>query len=105
MAVPPFLRAQRLRGQQTQPVDVRLIDSVATDRRRATITPADAIQPGDRLRFAEPASGNVCLLGTLEAEVAAIDGDTVILVFAFSEPVLSEIIALLTPPAAGSAAP
>lgn len=105
MSVPPLLRAQCLRGPRAVLVDVHLLESLASDRRRARITPEGAVQPGDRLRFGEPTGGNVCLLGALEAEVAAIDDDTAVLVFPFSDPILSEMIALLAPPEAGSAAP
>lgn len=105
MSVPILLRAQSLRGSRIVAVEVRLLDSLASNQRRAVIAPAGAIAIGDRLRFGEPAGGNVCLLGTLEAKVAAIDGDTAVLVFPFIEPILSEMIDLLAPPAAGSTAP
>jgi hypothetical protein len=94
-----------MRGPRTVPVDVHFLESLAGDRRRARIIPEGAVQQGDRLRFGEPAGGNVCLLGTLEAEVVAIDGDTAVLVFTVAEPFLSEAIDLLTPPKAGSTAP
>ena len=63
------LEGVRLRGELRANVAVNLIERLGDDRWRALARPAKRLQAGDRVHFGH--DGSVCLLGALDATVAA----------------------------------
>lgn len=87
-----ILHGRRFRAAGSIPVAAELLAPLADDRWRASITPADLIAPGDRLRFGEPSESTVCLLSFLDADVVSMSGETAVLAFAFCGPALTEAL-------------
>jgi S-adenosylmethionine:tRNA ribosyltransferase-isomerase len=93
--IPAALHGKRLgRGTTTPRIEVLLHRRVDDCRWQAFAKPARKLATGDRLRFG--AQGRVCLLDDLEATVEAKgEGGEITLRFAFSGPVLDEVIAAI----------
>ena len=84
--------AGRRLGRGTEPlISVLLLERVNGSQWRALAKPGRRLTIGDRIRFG--GEGRVCLLGTLEATVAAKgEGGEVTLAFDVSGPILDEFI-------------
>ena len=67
--IPAALRGERIRGEARASVSVNLIKRIDESRWRALARPAKRLAAGDLIRFGNEA--RVCLLGSLEATVAA----------------------------------
>ncbi len=67
--IPAALSGERIRGNARAHVSVNLIRRIDESRWRAFARPAKRLVPGDLIRFGNEA--RVCLLGSLEATVAA----------------------------------
>lgn len=81
----------RTRGEAQSKVVFNLVKRLGEDRWRAFARPAKRLKVGDRVSFGH--DGRVCLLGTLEAVVAAMaDGGEVELAFSLHGPYLDEAI-------------
>jgi S-adenosylmethionine:tRNA ribosyltransferase-isomerase len=65
------LRGERIRGSARAAVSFNLHRRLSPDRWRAFAQPAKRLAAGDRIRFGH--EERVCLLGTLEATVAAVE--------------------------------
>ena len=82
----------RFRGEETARIEAALLERLDACRWRARITPVARVRAGDRLRFGEGSESMACLLAFLDAEVQSIQGDNVVLAFAFEGPALDEAI-------------
>jgi S-adenosylmethionine:tRNA ribosyltransferase-isomerase len=92
--IPAALTGRRIGRGEEPVVEVLLHRRLDESHWAAFARPGKRLKPGDRLRFG--AEGRVCLLGSLEAVVAAKgEGGEVTLAFDFSGPVLDEAIAAL----------
>ena len=90
--IPAALSGRRRRGEQTARVDVMLHKRVDASRWRAFARPAKRLAAGDRIQFG--ASGEMCLLGALDATVEARgEGGEVVLAFDLAGPDLDLAIA------------
>lgn len=67
--IPAALEGERRRGDLKAHVALMLIERLAPDRWRALARPAKRLQVGDRLHFGH--DGDMCMLGALDATVAA----------------------------------
>jgi S-adenosylmethionine:tRNA ribosyltransferase-isomerase len=67
--IPAALQGVRIRGEARARVSVNLIERIDESRWRALARPAKRLEAGDLIRFGNEA--RVCLLGSLEATVAA----------------------------------
>jgi S-adenosylmethionine:tRNA ribosyltransferase-isomerase len=91
------LRGERLRGEQRAIVSFNLHKRLDESRWLAFARPAKRLKGGDRVRFGH--DGRVCLLGQLEATVAALrDAGEVELSFSLHGPYLDEAIEALGDP-------
>jgi S-adenosylmethionine:tRNA ribosyltransferase-isomerase len=90
--IPAALSGVRLgRGAATPRIEVLLHQRIDASHWKAFAKPGKKLQVGDRLRFG--AEGRVCLLGDLDATVAAKgEAGEITLAFDFSGPVLDEAI-------------
>ena len=89
--IPAALDGVRVRGDLSSHVSFNLLRRVDDSRWRALARPAKRLAAGDRVRFGE--GGNVCLLGALEATVAArLDAGEVELLFDLAGPDLDQAI-------------
>ena len=88
--IPAQLSGRRI-GRDTEPkIEATLINRLDGSRWRALVKPAKKLLPGDRIRFGN--EGKVCLLGHLDAEVAAKgDEGEVTLSFSFHGPALDRL--------------
>ncbi len=91
--IPARLIGRRIgRGASEPRIEVTLHMRLDGSTWKAFARPARKLEVGDRLRFGE--EGRLCLLGTLDAEVAARgEGGEVTLAFAFHGPTLDAAIA------------
>ncbi|MEP9353559.1 tRNA preQ1(34) S-adenosylmethionine ribosyltransferase-isomerase QueA [Xanthobacter sp. KR7-65] len=91
--IPAALEGIRTRaGGAEVRMEATLVKRLAPDRWRAFAKPGKRLKVGDRIRFG--AEGSTCLLGALDATVAAKDEDgTVALAFDLSGPALDEAVA------------
>lgn len=91
------LKGRRI-GRETEPkIEATLIKRLDGSRWQALVKPAKKLTAGDRIRFGN--EGKVCLLGHLDAEVEAKDGEgEVTLSFSFHGPALDQAIADLGSP-------
>ncbi|MDX2205248.1 MAG: tRNA preQ1(34) S-adenosylmethionine ribosyltransferase-isomerase QueA [Hyphomicrobiaceae bacterium] len=86
------LQGTRVRQDASARVAFNLFQRLGDSRWRAFARPAKRLRVGDRIRFGH--EGRVCLIGTLEAEVAAIgEGGAVDLAFSLHGAYLDEAIA------------
>lgn len=69
--IPAALEGVRVRGPHETPVSFNLTKRVDESRWRAFAQPARRLKVGDLIRFGASGDGRVCLLGTLDATVAA----------------------------------
>jgi S-adenosylmethionine:tRNA ribosyltransferase-isomerase len=92
--IPAALSGRRI-GRGVEPeIDVLLHQRLDASRWLAFAKPGKRLREGDRLRFGS--ESRVCLLGALEATVAAKgEGGEITLAFDFSGPVLDEAVAAL----------
>src|SRR5262249_4461823 len=91
------LQGERAREGHRAFITFNLHRRVDASRWRAFARPVKRLAPGDRIRFGH--EGRVCLLGTLEATVAAIgDAGEVELSFSLHGAYLDEAIAILGDP-------
>ena len=91
------LTGERLRGEQRATVSFNLHKRLDESRWLAFARPAKRLKPGDRLRFGH--DGRVCLLGQLEATIAAVGASgEVELSFSLHGPYLDEAIEALGDP-------
>ena len=92
--IPARLSGVRERDGSTVRVEATLHKRLGPSRWTAFMRPGKRLHPGDRVRFGE--GGEVCLLGALDATVAAKhDGGEVELVFDLQGPALDEAIRTL----------
>lgn len=91
--IPAALEGVRSReGGSDVAVEATLIKRLAPDRWRAFAKPGKRLRVGDRIRFG--GEGGACLIGTLDATVAAKEEDgSIVLAFDFSGDVLDEAVA------------
>ena len=88
------LLGRRVRGDVSAEIEITLHKRIDGSTWRAFTRPAKRLKEGDIITFGH--DGRVCLLGTLEATVAARgEGGDVTLSFVFHGPVLDEAIATL----------
>ena len=91
------LHGERLRGESRAAISFNLHKRVDESRWRAFARPAKRLSPGDRIRFGN--EGRVCLLGNLDATVAAIgEAGEVELSFSLHGAYLDEAIEALGDP-------
>ncbi|MEZ5820285.1 MAG: tRNA preQ1(34) S-adenosylmethionine ribosyltransferase-isomerase QueA [Bradyrhizobium sp.] len=92
--IPAQLKGRRI-GRETEPkIEATLIKRLDGSHWQALVKPAKKLAVGDRIRFGN--EGKVCLLGHLDAEVAAKGEEgEVTLAFAFHGPALDQAIAEL----------
>jgi S-adenosylmethionine:tRNA ribosyltransferase-isomerase len=91
--IPAALEGTRVRGEVTARVAVNLVKRTGPSEWRALARPAKRLQPGDRIAFGV-SEGNACLLGRLDATVAAKgDAGEVTLRFDLSDAYLDDAIA------------
>jgi S-adenosylmethionine:tRNA ribosyltransferase-isomerase len=91
------LQGERSRGENRAAIDFNLHRRLDESRWRAFARPAKRLAVGDRIRFGH--EGRVCLLGTLDATVAAIgEAGEVELSFSLHGAYLDEAIAALGDP-------
>jgi S-adenosylmethionine:tRNA ribosyltransferase-isomerase len=77
-------------------IEAMLHRRVGADRWKAFVRPAKRLAPGDRIAFGEGRGSNVCLLGSLDADVESKgEGGDVTLRFDLTGPALDEAIAAL----------
>ena len=94
--IPAALKGVRVRGPHETPVAFNLTKRVDESRWRAFAQPARRLKVGDLIRFGAETDGRVCLLGTLDATVAAKhDNGEVELAFSFHSAFLDEAIEAL----------
>lgn len=94
--IPAALEGVRVRGPHETPVAFNLTKRVDESRWRAFAQPARRLKVGDLIRFGAETDGRVCLLGTLDAAVAAKhDNGEVELAFSFHSAFLDEAIEAL----------
>lgn len=94
--IPSRLRGRRFRGETSAAIEIMLHKRETADRWLAFARPAKKLALGETVVFGEPAAGNACELGRLEAEVVSKgEGGEVGLRFALSGPALDEAIARL----------
>ena len=94
--IPAALEGVRVRGPHETPVAFNLTKRVDESRWRAFAQPARRLKVGDLIRFGAETDGRVCLLGTLDAMVAAKhDNGEVELAFSFHSAFLDEAIEAL----------
>lgn len=93
--IPAQLEGVRYRDEATANVSVTLLKPVDGSRWQAMAKPAKRLKEGDRIAFGE--RGNVCLLGTLWADVERRmeEGGEILLSFDFHGSMLDEAIAML----------
>ena len=93
--IPAQLEGVRYRDEATANVSVTLLRPVDGSRWQAMAKPAKRLREGDRIAFGE--RGNVCLLGTLWADVESKseEGGEILLSFDFHGGMLDEAIAML----------
>lgn len=90
--IPARLSGTRHRGSATASIDATLHMRLDPDRWKAFIRPAKRVEAGDRLQFGH--SGNLCLMGTLDATVEEKgEAGEVILAFDLTSAALDEAIA------------
>jgi S-adenosylmethionine:tRNA ribosyltransferase-isomerase len=91
------LRGERARGENRAVIDFNLHRRLDESRWRAFARPAKRLAVGDRIRFGH--EGRVCLLGTLDATIAAVgEAGEVELSFSLHGAYLDEAIAALGDP-------
>jgi S-adenosylmethionine:tRNA ribosyltransferase-isomerase len=91
------LRGERARGENRATIDFNLHRRLDESRWRAFARPAKRLAVGDRIRFGH--EGRVCLLGTLDATIAAVgEAGEVELSFSLHGAYLDEAIAALGDP-------
>jgi S-adenosylmethionine:tRNA ribosyltransferase-isomerase len=91
------LRGERARGENRATIDFNLHRRLDESRWRAFARPAKRLAVGDRVRFGH--DGRVCLLGTLDATIAAVgEAGEVELSFSLQGAYLDEAIAALGDP-------
>src|SRR3974390_392827 len=61
----------RVRGDSAARIEATLIKRIDDSRWRALVRPAKKLKIGERIRFGERSESNVCLIGSLDAEVEA----------------------------------
>src|SRR5690606_37398689 len=89
--IPAQLTGLRRRDEAVAQVDATLHMRVAPDEWRAFLRPAKRVQVGDRISFGH--TGNLCLLGTLDATVEEKgEGGEALLRFDFSGPTLDDAL-------------
>jgi S-adenosylmethionine:tRNA ribosyltransferase-isomerase len=94
--IPAALEGMRVRGPHETPVSFNLTKRVDESRWRAFAQPAKRLKVGDLIRFGAETDGRVCLLGTLDATVAAKhENGEVELAFSFHSAFLDEAIEAL----------
>lgn len=94
--IPAALEGVRVRGPHETPVSFNLTKRVDESRWRAFAQPAKRLKVGDLIRFGAETDGRVCLLGTLDATVAAKhENGEVELAFSFHSAFLDEAIEAL----------
>ena len=94
--IPAQLSGRRVGGASEPRIEATLIKRLDGSRWQALVRPARKLKAGDVVRFGEEGQGesSVCLLGQLDATVAAKDeAGEVTLAFAFHGPVLDQAIA------------
>ncbi len=92
--IPAALTGLRIRGEHEARVEFNLHKRIDESRWRAFARPAKRLEPGDRVRFGD--EGRVCLMGTLDATVAAKgEGGGVELAFSVHGAYLDEAIGVL----------
>ena len=90
--IPAALSGVRMRGETRAKVDFNLTKRVADNSWRAFARPAKRLEPGDRVQFGH--GGDTCLLGSLDATVAAKgEAGEVTLAFDLSGAALDDAIA------------
>jgi S-adenosylmethionine:tRNA ribosyltransferase-isomerase len=90
--IPAELKGTRTRGSASAQISVTLTERLDAARWRALARPAKRLKPGDHIAFGD--GSNVCLLGSLDAEIQELgDAGEVTLAFALSGSVLDEAIA------------
>ncbi len=90
--IPAALTGRRTRGETTAEIDVLLTKRLDASRWRAFARPAKRLKEGDRIRFG--GEGRVCLMGVLDATVAAKgEGGEVELAFSLADAYLDQAIA------------
>lgn len=95
--IPAALKGTRTRGTAVAHVEVNLHKRVDESRWRAFARPAKRLEVGDQIQFGD--EGRVCLMGTLNATVAAKgEGGEVELAFSLHGAYLDEAIELLGNP-------
>jgi S-adenosylmethionine:tRNA ribosyltransferase-isomerase len=82
----------RFRGEERARVAAALVERLDASRWRARVEPVERVRAGDRLRFGESSESTACLLAFLDAEAQSVQGEDVVLAFAFSGPALDEAI-------------
>jgi S-adenosylmethionine:tRNA ribosyltransferase-isomerase len=92
------LRGLRFRGAESFPIEVFLLAKADEQSCRARISPASAVEIGDRLRFGESSESMACLLGFLDADIFEKTGDEVLLAFHFTGAALDEALERLCQP-------
>jgi S-adenosylmethionine:tRNA ribosyltransferase-isomerase len=89
--IPAALKGTRTRGEAAAQVAVNLTERLDDSRWRALARPAKRLEPGDRIQFGD--CHNVCVLGSLDATVAAKGADgEVTLAFDLGGPALHDAI-------------
>jgi S-adenosylmethionine:tRNA-ribosyltransferase-isomerase (queuine synthetase) len=86
------LRGLRFRGAENFKIEVLLLAKADEQSWRVRISPASAVEIGDRLRFGETSESMACLLGFLDADIVEKTGDEVVLAFHFTGPALDEAL-------------
>ncbi|MCW2314756.1 hypothetical protein SAMN06265338_102484 [Rhodoblastus acidophilus] len=90
MTEPPRLAGLRFRRGESVRIEAILLERLDDARWRARIRPA--VATGDRLRFGESRESMACLLGFVDADVAAQSGEEAALAFHFAGAALDEAL-------------
>jgi S-adenosylmethionine:tRNA ribosyltransferase-isomerase len=89
--IPAHLKGLRHRDGATAAVEATLHMRVGPEKWRAFLRPAKRVKPGERISFGH--TGNLCLMGTLDATVTEKgEGGEVLLEFDLSGPALDEAL-------------
>jgi len=92
MTEPPRLAGLRFRRGESVRIEAILLERLDDAVWRARIRPAAAVATGDRLRFGESRESTACLLGFVDADVAAQSGEEAVLAFHFAGAALDEAL-------------